>query len=405
MSGARLSDEQRVDWLRLIRSENIGPRTFRQLINRYGGARAALEALPELAAKTLRGKTIRIASRDDVLREIDAATKMGVAYVASGEPDYPALLREIADAPPVLSVRGRVEILARDAVALVGSRNASSAGLAFAERLARGLARADHVVASGLARGIDAVAHRATIDTGTIAVLAGGQARPYPAEHATLVEELAEKGLLVSEMPLEWEPRGRDFPRRNRIISGLSRATVVVEAARRSGSLITAKFANEQGREVFAVPGSPLDPRAEGTNDLLRQGATLCTRPEDVIDALASGGPKPGGALFDDQVAIEEALFDELDLFAEPGAFEESAPAKAFGYAPPVEEEAIPPPVRIDARARILELLGPSPVPIDTLIRMAGLPARDVQGALAELDLDGRLERNGPNAVSLLVSP
>jgi DNA processing protein len=405
MSGARLSDEQRVDWLRLIRSENIGPRTFRQLINRYGGARAALEALPELAAKTLRGKTIRIASRDDVMREIDAATKMGVGFVASGEPDYPALLREIPDAPPVLSIRGRVDVFARDAVALVGSRNASSAGLAFAERLARGLARADHVVVSGLARGIDAVAHRATLDTGTIAVLAGGQARPYPAEHATLVEEIAALGLLVSEMPLEWEPRGRDFPRRNRIISGLSRATVVVEAARRSGSLITARFANEQGREVFAVPGSPLDPRAEGTNDLLRQGATLCTRPEDVIDALAAGGQKPGGALFDEDDAREDSLFDELDLFSEPGAFEEQAPATDFTYAPPVDDEAIPPPRRVDARERILELLGPSPVPIDMLIRMAGLPARDVQGALAELDLDGRLERHGPNAVSLLIGP
>jgi DNA processing protein len=180
---------------------------------------------------------------------------------------------------------------------------------------------------------------------------------------------------------------------------------VVVEAARRSGSLITARFANEQGREVFAVPGSPLDPRAEGTNDLLRQGATLCTRPEDVIDALAAGGQKHGGALFDEDDAREESLFDELDLFSEPGAFEECAPASDFSYAPPVDDEALPPPRRIDARERILELLGPSPVPIDMLIRMAGLPARDVQGALAELDLDGRLERHGPNAVSLLISP
>lgn len=404
-TGTRLSDEQRVDWLRLIRSENIGPRTFRQLINRYGGAGAALAALPELAAKTLRGRAIRIAQRNDVLREIEAATAMGVRFVASGEPDYPPLLREIADAPPILSIRGRAEVLDRDAVALVGSRNASSAGLAFAERLSRGLARAEYVIASGLARGIDAVAHRATLDTGTIAVLAGGQARPYPAEHAALVEEIAAQGLLVSEMPLEWEPRGRDFPRRNRIISGLSRATVVVEAARRSGSLITARFANEQGRDVFAVPGSPLDPRAEGTNDLLRQGATLCTRPEDVIDALAAGGQRPGGALFEDDMAPEEALYDELDLFpeTEPPAFEESAPAVDLSYAPPIGEPPTPPPPSVDARARILALLGPAPVPVDALIRMAGLPARDVQGALAELDLDGRLERHGPNGVSLLV--
>jgi DNA processing protein len=406
-AGTRLSDEQRVDWLRLIRSENIGPRTFRQLINRYGGAGAALEALPELAAKTLRGRAIRIAPRNDILREIEAAEAMGVRFVASGEPDYPPLLREIADAPPVLSIRGRVEVLDRAAVALVGSRNASAAGLAFAERLSRGLARADYVVASGLARGIDAIAHRATLDTGTIAVLAGGQARPYPAEHAALVGEIAAQGLIVSEMPLEWKPRGRDFPRRNRIISGLSRATVVVEAARRSGSLITARFANEQGREVFAVPGSPLDPRAEGTNDLLRQGAILCTRPEDVIDVLAAGGPTSGGSLFDEESTLEEALYDELDLFAgvDPPAFEESAAAMEMPYAPPSGGLSTAPAPSEDARARVLSLLGPAPVPIDALIRMVGLPARDVQGALAELDLDGLLERHGPNAVSLFVGP
>lgn len=407
-AGARLSDEQLVDWLRLIRSENIGPRTFRELVNRFGGARAALEALPDLAAKTLRGRTIRIAPRDDILREIEQARAMGVRFVATGEPDYPPLLREIPDAPPILSIRGVSETTRRDGVALVGSRNASAAGLAFAERLARSLARADYVIVSGLARGIDAVAHRATLETGTIAVLAGGQARPYPAEHARLVAQIAEQGLLVSEMPLEWEPRGRDFPRRNRIISGISRATVVVEAARRSGSLITARFANEQGREVFAVPGSPLDPRAEGTNDLLRQGATLCARPEDVIDALAAGGPRPAGVLFDDsqEIQADEPLFDELDLFPRQGgfAFEESAPA-AQKIHPPEE----PPPTHAssrmepcaNARELVVSLLGPAPVPVDELIRLAGLPAQEVQGVLVELDLDGRLERHGPNAVSL----
>ncbi|WP_424362549.1 DNA-processing protein DprA [Methylocystis parvus] len=406
-SGARLSDEQLVDWLRLIRSENIGPRTFRELINRYGGARAALEALPGLAAKSLRGRTIRIAPREEILREIERAAAMGVRFVATGDPDYPPLLREIPDAPPILSIRGVAQTARRDGVALVGSRNASAAGLAFAERISRSFARADYVVVSGLARGIDAVAHRATLETGTIAVLAGGQARPYPAEHERLVAEIAEQGLLVSEMPLEWEPRGRDFPRRNRIISGISRATVVVEAARRSGSLITARFANEQGREVFAVPGSPLDPRAEGTNDLLRQGASLCARPEDVIDALGAGAARPAGTLFDDddRTPEDEPLFDELDLFPSQGAFafEESAPAPAeFPEATLSEASPPPPPPRADARELIMSLLGPAPVAVDELIRIAGLSAREVQGVLVELDLDGRLERHGANSVSLI---
>jgi DNA processing protein len=364
--------------------------------------------LPELARKTLRGRTIRIAERDEVLREIDAATAMGVRFVTTGDPGYPPLLRQIHDAPPVLSLRGGAALAQRDAVALVGSRNASAAGLAFAERLARSLGRADYVVVSGLARGVDAAVHRASLETGTIAVLAGGQARPYPAEHERLVAEIAAQGLLVSEMPLEWEPRGRDFPRRNRIISGLSRATVVVEAARRSGSLITARFANEQGREVFAVPGSPLDPRAEGTNDLLRQGATLCARPEDVLDSLAAGGPVTPGALSDEATIGEdvEPLFDELDLFPAQGifAFEESGPEES-GFvsadSEAAERPSRPPPAE-NAREILLELLGPAPVPVDELIRMAGLPARDVHGALMELDLDGRLERHGPNAVSLL---
>ncbi|QGM98945.1 DNA-processing protein DprA [Methylocystis parvus] len=406
-SGARLSDEQLVDWLRLIRSENIGPRTFRELVNRYGGARAALDALPGLAAKSLRGRAIRIAPRDEILREIDRAFTMGVRFVATGDPDYPSLLREIPDAPPILSIRGVGQTAGRDGVALVGSRNASAAGLAFAERLARSLARADYVIVSGLARGIDAVAHRATLETGTIAVLAGGQARPYPSEHERLVAEIAEQGLLVSEMPLEWEPRGRDFPRRNRIISGVSRATVVVEAARRSGSLITARFANEQGREVFAVPGSPLDPRAEGTNDLLRQGATLCARPEDVIDALAAGGSGAGGALFDDadQAPDEEPLFDELDLFPPQGAlaFEEpKARPPDFSKTIAPEPIAAPEASRADARELVMSLLGPAPVAVDELIRIAGLTARDVQSVLVELDLDGRLERHGSNVVSLV---
>ena len=206
-------------------------------------------------------------------------------FIALGEPEYPPALRQIDAAPPLLALRGREEALQQPAVAIVGSRNASAAGLAFADRLARGLGAAGYVVVSGLARGIDLRAQSRRSETGTIAVLAGGHARPYPPEAAPLLPRIAEYGAVVSEMPIEWEPRGRDFPRRNRLVSGLALATVVVEAARGSGSLITARFAAEQGREVFAVPGSPLDPRAEGTNDLLREGATMCARVEDVLAA------------------------------------------------------------------------------------------------------------------------
>ncbi len=410
--GGRLSDEQLVDWLRLIRSENVGPRTFRQLVNRFGGAGAALDALPALAARSLRGRAIRIATRDEALREIEAARGLGVRFATTNDPDYPRLLREIADAPPLIALRGASWAAQRDGVAIVGSRNASASGLAFAERIARSLALENYVVVSGLARGIDAVAHRATLETGTIAVLAGGHARPYPAEHARLVEEIAERGLVISEMPIEWEPRGRDFPRRNRIISGISRATIVVEAARRSGSLITARFANEQGREVFAVPGSPLDPRAEGTNDLIRQGATLCARPEDVISALAeNAGAPPRKNLFDEGVTEEENLIDELDLFsaADGFAFAERPRTEDFAAsAPPLEADDAQapypneePPPR-DPHEIVVSLLGPAPIAVDELIRVARLTAREVQGVLVELDLEGRLQRHGANSVSLV---
>ena len=314
-STSRLSDGQLLDWLRLIRSENIGPRTFRELVNRYGGASAALEALPELVARSLKGRAIRIADRDEALREIEASRAMGARFIVTSDPDYPPLLRMIDSAPPLLMIRGDAGALARLCVAIVGSRNASASGLTFTERLARGLAREDYVIVSGLARGVDTAAHRACVETGTVAVLAGGHARPYPSENAPLLEKIVQSGgAVISEMPLEWEPRGRDFPRRNRLVSGLALGTVVVEAARRSGSLITARFAAEQGREVFAVPGSPQDPRAEGTNDLLREGATLCACVEDVTRVLQTRrkGPSPGADLFGESAPLveEEPLFD-----------------------------------------------------------------------------------------------
>ncbi|MFC4174818.1 DNA-processing protein DprA [Microvirga sp. GCM10011540] len=399
MSGARLTDEQRLDWLRLIRSENVGPRTFRALINRYGGASAAIEALPDLARKGGR-LLLKVASRAEAEKEMAAATRMGVRFVAMGEPEYPKTLQAIDTAPPLIAVRGSTDVLARPTVAIVGSRNASASGLTFTERLSRQLGEAGYVVVSGLARGIDTRAHKATLDTGTVAVLAGGHDRIYPAENEALLLSIVERGgAVISEMPFGWEPRGRDFPRRNRIVSGLSYGVVVVEAARRSGSLITARFALEQGREVFAVPGSPLDPRAEGTNDLIREGATLCAGIEHVTSVLepliAKGAVPEAGVEEPQHVPGIEELWDELDLpeIARPPVglvlpdtgFSEGENTDGAGF-------------------DLVGLLGPSPVAIDDLVRQSGLPIRVVQTALIELEIAGRLERHGGNAVSLLAA-
>ncbi len=366
--GVRLTAEQRLDWLRLIRSDNVGPRTFRALVNHYGGARAALAALPDLARRGGASGAARIYPREDAEREIKAAKSLGVVFVALGEPDYPRRLQMIDDAPPLLAVRGNAAALTLPMVAMVGARNASAAGLRFAEQLARELGEAGFVVVSGLARGIDAAAHRASKATGTVAVLAGGHDRIYPAEHAGLLEDMLTTGAAVSEMPMGWEPRARDFPRRNRLISGLAVGVVVVEAARRSGSLITSRMALEQGREVFAVPGSPLDPRAEGTNSLLKQGATLVTEANDVI------------------VVLRPILGQTLDL-----------PAEEPDAEPPSGGEPA-----ADERARITGLLGPTPVSIDDLVRLSGSSPAIVRTVLLELELAGRLERHGGGLVSLL---
>lgn len=398
-----LSDEQRLDWLQLIRSDNVGPSTFRTLVNKFGGARAALEALPALMKRATGARVVRLALRADCERELEATHRFGARLVALGEPEYPTALREIDAPPPLLCVKGQLSVLARPMVAIVGARNASAAGLAFTERLTHELSAAEYVIASGLARGVDQRAHRAALRTGTVAVLAGGLDRIYPPEHVDLSEEICAHGALISEMPLGWEPRGRDFPRRNRIVSGLAMGIVVVEAARKSGSLITSRFANEQGREVFAVPGSPLDPRAEGTNDLLRQGATLCTSGADVIDALAptaSGFAPQRTTLFEDDgnQPAAEPLWDETDLFGDPAPpcsqeglqlDEESAPA----LAPPIMMDE-----PVDARSledRLADLLGPAPVGLDDLVRASGASVAQVQAILLDLELQGRASRRG----------
>ena len=364
----QLTDEQRIEWLRLIRSPNIGPRTFRSLINHFGGARAALAALPSLARRGGASGDVAICSREDAEREMTLARKRGVTFVALGEPAYPLRLQMIDDAPPLIALRGHVAALAKPMVAIVGSRNASGAGLKFTQRIARELGEAGFVIASGLARGIDAAAHGASVATGTVAVLAGGPDHIYPPEHKSLLEAILPAGAALSEMPLGYEPRGRDFPRRNRLISGLSLGVVLVEAAKRSGSLITARFALEQGREVFAVPGSPLDPRAEGTNGLIKQGATVVTETADVITVLTP--------------IMERNVLS----LREP----EPADGEAVGE-PEVAE-----------RARIVALLGPTPVQIDDLVRLSNASPAIVRMVLLELEIAGRLERHGGGLVSLL---
>jgi len=365
----KLSPAQCLDWLRLIRCENVGPRTFRTLLNHCGSAGAALKALPDLARRGGAGRPVRTCPREDAERELAAAARMGVAFVALGEDGYPAQLATIDDAPPLLAVRGQAAVPNQPMIAMVGSRNASAAGVKFTEQLARDLGAAGLVVVSGLARGIDAAAHRASITTGTVAVLAGGHDGIYPPEHVPLVEALIANGAAVSEMPLGYEPRGRDFPRRNRLISGLALGVIVIEAAQKSGSLITGRMALEQNREVFAVPGSPLDPRAAGTNALLKQGAVMVTEAEDVLAMLRPIiGHRP-----------------------EPTNPE-----------PRLEDGMPPPEPSPDSRARIVALLGPTPVSADDLIRLSGASTTMVHATLLELELAGRLKRQQGGRVALI---
>jgi DNA processing protein len=363
----QLSEAERIDRLRLIRTDNVGPRTFRSLLMHFGSARVALERLPELARRGGAAHASRVPSENEARAELAASQKLGVSLLAPGEAGYPPRLASIDDAPPLLAVRGVLESLMRPMIAIVGSRNASAAGLKFAGKLAHDLAEAGLVIVSGLARGIDQSAHRASLLGGTVAVLAGGHDKIYPPEHEDLLAGLVEKGAAISEMPLGHEPRARDFPRRNRLISGSALGVVIVEAAHRSGSLITARMAAEQGREVFAVPGSPLDPRAAGTNDLIKQGATLVTDATDIIQAVAPIMERP----------LATGLRED------------------DGDPPAPDPQA-------DERQRIIGLLGPTPVSIDDLVRLAGLSPAIVRTVLLELELAGRLERHGGGMVSLI---
>lgn len=366
-----LSAAERFDWLRLIRTENVGPITFHRLLEQFGSARSALEALPDLAKRGGRTKPLRIASKADIERELIANERIGARLLCSCEPDYPEPMAALDDAPPVVSVLGHPHLLKRRAVALVGARNASMNGKKFAERLARELGEAGLLVVSGLARGIDTAAHAGALGTGTAAVVAGGADVVYPPENETLYRDIVQQGVVLAESAVGTTPQARHFPRRNRLISGLSLGVLVVEAALRSGSLITARMALEQGREVMAVPGSPLDPRCQGTNNLLRQGAALVEGVDDVLRALENLSPP----------AVRER---QGDLFA---------PARP---APPTESDLE------TARTVILENLSHTPVAIDELVRGCQLSAPVVLTVVLELELAGRVQRQPGNQVNLI---
>ncbi len=368
-----LSDQERCDRLRLIRSKNVGPITFRRLLARCRTAEAALEALPELVRMGGGGKSTTVYSRAAALREIEAIAEHGARLIGLGEPDYPEPLAALPDAPPLITVQGHAHLLQGRDFAIVGARNASAAGKKFARRIAFELGQEGFVIVSGMARGIDTAAHEGALETGTIAVLAGGVDNIYPRENTSLHERIAEQGLLISEEPLGLVPQARHFPRRNRLVSGLSRGVLVVEAAMRSGSLITARLAGEQGREVFAVPGSPLDPRCRGTNELIRKGACLTEYTSDIIEAL--------------EEQLRSLVQEPFEAKISPATEREDDSGTGENH-------------MVQARIRIREMLGPTAVTVDDLVRQSRLDPSMVATILLEMELAGTLTRHPGNQVS-----
>ncbi len=357
--------------IRLLRSPNIGPVSYRQLLARFGTAAAALEALPDLASRG-RGP-YRPAAADGIEREAAALRKAGARYLFHDQPDYPALLAELDSAPPILTCRGNLALGSEPCVALVGARNASAAAVKLARDFGTALAEAGFTVVSGLARGIDGAAHEGALGhhtRATIGVIASGIDITYPPQHVALQERIASEALLIAEQPPGTEPRGRHFPSRNRIIAGLSLGTLVIEAAPQSGSLITARLAGEAGREVMAIPGSPLDARASGCNQLIREGAVLVQTPDEVVELLQSftGAPRS-------RFRVAEGAHD-------------------FDYAELAEAE-----IGGEGADAIAALLSSAPISVDELIRQSGASAAAVHMALLELELAGEIEREGSGLV------
>lgn len=364
-----MSDAALLAALRLIRTENVGPITYRRLVERFGTAEKALAALPDLAARGGKSAPLKAFAKDEAEKEITAVARSGAQMIAWDDPVYPKLLKEIDDAPPILTVFGRTDLLNKSGIGVVGARNASLAGRKMAENMSARVGAAGYIITSGLARGIDTAAHEASISTGTIAVVAGGIDVVYPPENQKLYDRLKVEGAIVAESPFGTEPIARHFPRRNRIISGLSLGVLVVEAADKSGSLITARMALEQNREVFAVPGSPLDPRASGTNKLIKDGAVMATSAEDILQVLKESRMIP----------LRES-------------------PRPFDGAPPVPIEPTD-----DLRRAIIEALSPVPMPIDDLIRMLKAPPGAVLTVILELELAGKAERTHGNKVQIVL--
>ena len=360
-----LSPASRLDWLQLIRTQTIGPVTFHRLIARYGTAAKALAALPDLSRNAGRAAPLKPADRGACEQELKEAEKHGSRLIAACETDYPAALKTVPDHPPLIYIRGHASLFEKPAVAIIGARNASGVGRKIARMLAADLGAAGYVVTSGLARGIDGAAHDAALKTGTIAVVAGGVDVVYPPEHDELTERIAREGAVVSECAMGAQPTARDFPKRNRLISGLSRGVVVVEAAAKSGTLLTANFALEQGREVFAVPGSPLDPRCQGANRLIRDGATLVETAQDIIDALAgqSRGAAAGGRDF-------------------------------LNWADGMKEGEPDPEKLASLRRQVLEILSFTPLHRDEILREADAPPGLVADTLLDLVLSGEAQEH-----------
>lgn len=371
LASADLSDQTLISWLRLSRSENIGPVSFLQLMSLYSSAESALDALPTWARRGGRSQALRICSVHEAEQELEALTKFGAELISLIDPRYPEILKNIHDPPPLLSIKGQSNLFSRQAVGIVGARNASLNGKKLAQSYARGLGEYGYAVVSGMARGIDTAAHEGSMSSGTIAVLAGGINHIYPPENKNLYEEIAEKGLVIAEAPFGTVPQASYFPRRNRLISGFGVGVVIVEAAIKSGSLITARFALEQGRDVFAVPGSPLDPRCHGTNQLIRQGATLVQSAQDIVQGLQN----PFNQSYITQKTEDHPL-SELT----PEEFNRSLHR---------------------ARQVILENLSFTPIQVDELIRECDFSHAVVMTVLLELELAGLLVRHSGHQVSL----
>lgn len=363
---------ERLAWLRLARTESVGPITFFRLVDRYGTATRALDALPDLARRGGRARPLVAASMDSVAREHDALIKAGGQLLLACDPAYPIGLGAIEDAPPVLSAMGDLALLQRQSIAIVGARNASLNGRKFASLLAGDLGRAGLVVTSGLARGIDTAAHEGALATGTIAVVAGGIDIVYPPENQALYDRIRASGLILAESALGQQPFAQSFPRRNRIVSGVSTGVVVVEATERSGSLITARMAGEQGRDVYAVPGHPLDPRASGPNRLIRDGAMLVRDAADIVESL---GSYHGWQALEDGSRLQSL------------------------YVPAAANDEV---TEVQARQEVEQVLSLTPVSVDDLVRETGLSAASVQMALLELELAGRVQRLPGNRTVLM---